>query len=139
MSSVSTWKAPEIGDLVWCNFPEDARLQPGPKPRPAIVVAVDERLDGCMVQVIPGTSQRVDQLYAGEFAILKSNLAAFKLAGLTSETKFQFGSMLNLPWTSNFFKVPPLSRHGETPVLGTLHASVMRSFFAAYEAIKDRL
>lgn len=92
-----------------------------------------------MVQVIPGTSQRVDQLYAGEFAILKSNLAAFKLAGLTSETKFQFGSMLNLPWTRNFFKVPPLSRHGETPVLGTLHASVMRSFFAAYEAIKDRL
>lgn len=133
MSSVSTWKAPEIGDLVWCNFPEDARLQPGPKPRPAIVVAVDEKLDGCMVQVIPGTSQRVDHMLNTTFRI------AFKLAGLTSETKFQFGSMLNLPWTSNFFKVPPLSRHGETPVLGTLHASVMRSFFAAYEAIKDRL
>ena len=139
MSSVSTWKAPEIGDLVWCNFPEFDRQQPGPKPRPAIVISVDEKRDGCMVQVIPGTSQRIDQLYAGEFAILKTNPAAYKLAGLSAETKFQFVNMMNLPWTSNFFKVPPLPRYGETPVLGSLHASVMRSFFAAYEAIKDRL
>ena len=62
--------------------------------------------DGFAVQVVYGTSQRVDRLMAGEFAILKAaNPSAFALAGLAFDTKFDFKSLLNLPWTDAFFKV----------------------------------
>ena len=34
------WALPEPGDIVWCVFPELPDLEPGPKPRPALVVTV---------------------------------------------------------------------------------------------------
>lgn len=131
----SAWRSPAAGDIVWCNFPEAPVLAPGPKPRPALVLAVVTHEDGVKVHVAYGTSQRVDRLKAGEFACLKSkNADAFAMAGLSFDTKFDFKSVAELPWTEDFFKVPPRAPHGQTPKLGTLHPSLMRAAKAAYEA-----
>src|SRR5690606_10272707 len=35
-----SYPTPEVGDIVWCRFPEHEVLKPGPKPRPAIVLSV---------------------------------------------------------------------------------------------------
>lgn len=91
--------------------------------------------DGVVVQLVYGTSRRVDRLMRGEFSILKaSNLGAFALAGLAFDTKFDFKVAIDLPWTEHFFNVPPRAPHGQTPRLGTLHPSLMRAARAAYEA-----
>ena len=34
------WPSPEAGEIVWCHFPQDQLPEPGPKPRPALVVKV---------------------------------------------------------------------------------------------------
>ena len=131
----SVWRPPAAGDIVWCRFPQAPGLDPGLKPRPALVLAVMTHEDGVVVHVAYGTSQRVDQLKAGEFACLKSsNADAFAMAGLSFDTKFDFKAMVELPWTEDFFKVPPRAPHGQTPKLGTLHPSLMRAAKAAYDA-----
>ena len=133
-----TWAPPSPGDLVWCWFPELPDMAPGPKPRPALVTAVVTQADGFVVQVVYGSSQRVDRLRAGEFAILKaSNPSAFALAGLAFDTKFDFKGLLNLPWTDAFFKVAARARYGQTPKMGSLHASLMRAAKAAYDAAQN--
>lgn len=134
-----TWRPPEPGDLVWCWFPEWPATVPGPKPRPALVVEVVKREDGVAVHVVYGTSQRVDRLRAGEFAISKANNpVAFALAGLSFDTKFDMKVTLELPWTGRFFKVPPRAGHGQTPKLGTLHPSLLRAVKAAHDAVSSR-
>jgi hypothetical protein len=56
-----------------------------------LVLEVIEREDGIEVAVVYGTSQRVDKLSAGEFAITRvGNAAAYKAAGLSHDTKFDF-------------------------------------------------
>jgi len=133
------WKSPSAGDLVWCWFPEWPASPSGPKPRPALVAAVETREDGVVVHVVYGTSQRVDRLKTGEFAILRaSNPDAFALAGLAFDTKFAFKAVMALPWTEQFFKVPPLAPRGQTPLLGTLHPSLMRAAKAAFDAAASR-
>jgi len=75
------WPLPAPGDIVWCRFPELPRQSPGPKPRPALVLEVIEREDGIEIAVVYGTSQRVDKLSAGEFAITRpGHAAAYKAA-----------------------------------------------------------
>ena len=134
-----TWKAPSPGDLVWCWFPESPAMTPGPKPRPALVAEVVTQEDGVVVHAVYGTSQRVDRLKVGKFAILKAtNPSAFALAGLAFDTKFDFKVVLELPWVDQFFKVPPRAPHGQTPKLGTLHPSLMRAAKAAYDAAASR-
>jgi len=134
-----TWKAPSPGDLVWCHFPDSPAVTPGPKPRPALVVAIVTHEDGVVVHVVHGTSQRVDRLKAGEFAILKANNpSAFALVGLAFDTKFDFKVVLELPWAEPFFKVPPRAPQGQTPKLGTLHPSLIRAAKAAYDAAASR-
>jgi len=133
------WAAPAPGDMVWCWFPELPAKAPGPKPRPALVVSVETHVDGIVVQVVYGTSQRVDRLTAGQFAIRKdANPSAFVLAGLAFDTKFDFKVLLELPWTDQFFNVPPRASHGQTPKLGTLHPSLLRAAKAAYDAAIGR-
>ena len=123
--------------MLWCHFPEIPDTAPEPKPRPALVLGLVNREDGLSVKVIYGTSQRVDRLRAGGFAILRSlHPAAYALAGLSYDTKFDFGALVELPWSSLFFKVPPQARHGQTPNIGTLHPSLMRAARAAYESVK---
>jgi hypothetical protein len=95
--------------------------------------------DGVVVVVVYGTSQRVDRLTAGQFAIRKdASPSAFALAGLAFDTKFDFKVLVELPWADPFFKVPPRAPHGQTPKLGTLHPSLIRAAKAAYDAAAGR-
>jgi hypothetical protein len=129
------WTPPNVGDILWCHFPTLPGLDPGPKPRPALAVQVTTKDDGVVVAVVYGTSQRLDRLLAGEFALrLAQNPAAFALAGLSFDTKFNFKQRLELPWTDAFFKVPPKAPHGQNPKLGTLHPSLMQAARAAHLA-----
>jgi hypothetical protein len=131
------WPAPAVGDIVWCRFPELPDLQPGPKPRPALVTSVEIRSDGVNVGVAYGTSQRVDKLLAEEFSITRNfHPQAFLLAGLAEDTKFNLGEAVELPWQDRYFGVPPRPKHGQTPKLGTLHPSVYQAAAAAYVAAR---
>ena len=129
------WPAPEPGDIVWCR--QRPRDKPGPKPRPALVLAVTQRADGIEVNVAYGTSQKLDRMLAGEFAIRKAdNAAAYALAGLSYDTKFSLTETLLLPWNSEFFAVPPEPAHGQIPKLGTLHSGMMKAVEAALRATR---
>jgi hypothetical protein len=133
------WALPAPGDVVWCLFPEVPGLVPGPKPRPALVIAVERREDGEMVRVVYGTSQNVTRLTTGEVAITQAqHPAAYTLAGLAYDTKFDFKVTVDLPWTQRYFKVPARSPHGNTPKMGTLHATVHRAVETAYRAAASR-
>jgi hypothetical protein len=128
-------KLPAPGDIVWCLFPHIPKLEPGPKPRPALVVGVETREDGSVVTVVYGTSQNIGRLRMGEVAIVQArHPAAYALAGLAHDTKFDFKAMVELPWTDRYFKTPPRSPHGNSPQLGTLHATIMHAVEAAYRA-----
>ena len=122
------WPAPEPGDIVWCRFPQRPRDKPGPKPRPALVLAVTQRADGIEVNVAYGTSQKLDRMLAGEFAIRKAdNAAAYALAGLSYDTKFSLTETLLLPWNSEFFAVPPEPAHVYQSGRGGLRGAAPRS------------
>lgn len=125
---------PAPGDIVYCRFPEELGT-PGPKPRPALVVGTGfSRSEKDSVRVAYGTSQRVTELHSGEFAIYPNDGAAFQLSGLSYPTKFDLRRTAVLPYTEEWFCVPPAARHGYTPKLGTLHPSLMKRAQAAYAA-----
>lgn len=132
---MARWISPTPGDIVWCRFPQLPKRNPGPKPRPALVLDVTELEDGTKVTVIYGTSQGLNRLYAGQFTIARqANAAAYSTAGLSYDTKFDFKQKIELPWNEDFFAVPPNTPHGQTPKLGSLHASMMRAALAASQA-----
>jgi hypothetical protein len=136
---IQHWQLPAPGDIVWCLFPQLPNIEPGPKPRPAIVVSVEQKEDGDLVSVVYGTSQNVTRLKSGEVVITQSShAAAYALAGLAYDTKFDFTRIIELPWTERYFKVPLRNRHGNTPKMGTLHATVMHAVEAAYRAAASR-
>ena len=129
------WALPAPGDIVWCCFPHLPGLEPGPKPRPAMVLAVERREDGDLVRVVYGTSKHLLRLRAGEVAITQAqHPAAYALAGLAHDTKFNFNAMIDLPWSDRYFKAPPLKPHGNHPLLGSLHATMLHAVEAAYRA-----
>lgn len=133
------WSAPAPGDIVWCLFPELPGSSPVPKPRPALILSVEHREDGDIVRVAYGTSQKLNRLRTGEVAITQSQQpAAYALAGLSYDTKFDFNAIVELPWTARYFKPPPKSRYGNNPKLGTLHATVLRSIESAFRAAMAR-
>jgi PemK-like, MazF-like toxin of type II toxin-antitoxin system len=125
---------PRPGDIVWCLFPEDRKLVPGPKPRPALVVRIGEIEGAPAVVVAYGTSRRVTELHAGEFAISRGDGDAFKTSGLSFDTKFDLSRLVELPFTVKWFGVPPGAPHGQTPKLGLLHPTLMRRASAAFSA-----
>lgn len=133
------WKLPSPGDIVWCLFPEIPELEPGPKPRPALVLRVDRREDGDVVSVAYGTSKNLSRMRSGEVAITKlKNPAAYALAGLACDTKFDFRAIVDLPWTDRYFKVPTRNLHGNTPKIGTLHATILHSVEVAYRSALEQ-
>ena len=133
------WPLPVPGDIVWCRFPELPKHFPGPKPRPALVVEVVAREDGVEIAVVYGTSHRGDRLSAGEFAITRLGYAAaYKAAGLSHDTKFDFKQTARLPWRDKFFAVPPRPPNGQRPLMRTLHASLMKAAAAAHTAERQR-
>jgi len=78
------WPAPEAGEIVWCHFPENKGINPGPKPRPALIVKVfDDQAPHFIVLVAYGTSQKTDQLRSGEFLIADHEAAAYQVAIVT--------------------------------------------------------
>lgn len=91
------WAEPTAGDIVWCHFPDD--IQPRPKPRPALILAVfDDDAPQFTVRVAYGTSQRTTTLHRGEFSILRErNPAAYESAGLSYDTKFDLRQSVDLP------------------------------------------
>jgi hypothetical protein len=130
------WSEPAAGEIVWCHFPDS--ISPRPKPRPALILTVfDDNAPEFEVQVAYGTSQRVTSLHQGEFAVSKeNNLAAYKSAGLSYDTKFDLKQAIDLPFTTQWFSIPPAAPHGQSPKLGTLHPSLVRAVQAAFRAIK---
>ena len=99
---------------------------------------VEVREDGVAVTVAYGTSQKLNRLLAGEFAITKlANPAAYSAAGLSFDTKFNVKQAVALPWTDEFFAVPPKAPMGQNPKLGSLHASVYRAAQAAHQAAQS--
>lgn len=127
---------PKPGDIVWCQFPRHASLKPGPKSRPALVLKVGEKESESWVQVAYGTSQKVDKLFAGEFAITPADGDAYLTSGLSYPPKFNLASTFELPFNEDWFGVPPGAPHGQVPKLGVLHPSLMRRAQAAMEAVK---
>lgn len=135
----TNWKLPAPGDIVWCLFPELPDIEPGPKPRPALVMRVDRDDTDDFVSVVYGTSKQLARLKTGEVAIKKaSHPAAYALAGLTADTKFDFKVIVDLPWSDRYFKVPVRNTHGNTPKLGTLHATILHAVEVAYRAAASR-
>ena len=130
--------APRAGDIAWCRFPQRGLPGPGPKPRPALVLRVGEHAGRPVVEVCYGTSQKTDQLYAGEFAITPTDDAAFTAAGLSYPTKFNLGETFELDFNDLWFAVAPGAPHGQTPKLGLMHPSLMRRAAAAARAAKKR-
>ena len=134
-----TWALPAPGDIVWYLFPEVPNIEQGPKPRPAIVLRVELRDDGGQVSVVYGTSRNLTRIKGGEVAITKTkNPSAYALAGLAYDTKFDFKVIVDLPWSDRYFKVPARAPLGNTPKLGTLHATILRAVEAAYRAASMR-
>jgi len=98
------------------------------------VLRIGENQGRPVVEVAYGTSQKVDRLYAGEFAITPADQAAYEAAGLSYPTKFNLGEMFELDFNDEWFGVPPGAPHGQTPKLGVLHPSLMRRAKAAFDA-----
>jgi hypothetical protein len=130
---VRWWSEPAAGDIVWCHFPDN--ITPHPKPRPALIVTVfDDHAPEFTVEVAYGTSQKTTSLHRGEFGIYQNqNASAYKAAGLSYDTKFNLGQTVELPFSTQWFSVPPGSLTQE-PKLGLLHPSLMRALEAAYRA-----
>lgn len=127
------WAEPTAGEIVWCHFPDT--VSPRPKPRPALVLAVfDDDAPQFTVRVVYGTSQRTTTLLRGEFSILRErNPVAFAAAGLSFDTKFDLRKCVDLPYSTDWFSVPPAAPHGQNPKLGTLHPSLVRAVEAAFK------
>ena len=137
MAATADWFFPPApGDIVWCRFPERKLSGPGPKLRPALVLRVGEADGNPVVEVAYGTSQKVDSLYAGEFAITPSDGTAYEAAGLSFPTKFNLRETFELDFNGEWFALPPGAPFGQTPKLGVLHPSLMRRARAAFEAAK---
>jgi hypothetical protein len=132
------WDEPIAGEIVWCRFPHN--INPRPKLRPALILVVfDDDAPQFEVRVAYGTSQRTTVLYRGEFAILRErNPAAYEAAGLSYDTKFDLRHVVDLPYTAEWFSVPPAAPLGEKPTMGTLHPSLVRAVEAAIRAAADR-
>jgi hypothetical protein len=76
--------------------------------------------------------------WRGERPILRDrNAAAFDAAGLTYDTKFDLKQSIDLPYTTEWFSVPPAPPHGQTPKLGVLHPSLVRALQAAFRAATE--
>lgn len=119
---------PAPGDIVWCCFPEVIGT-PGPKLRPALVVAVSSQ-DHAVI-VVYGTSQKTNRIYPTEFVIDPAD-AGYAVSGLSFRTKFDMDRELKLPFDSDWFApAPGLTPQLPLPKLGVLHACFWKAAKAA--------
>lgn len=134
-SEIIWYAMPSAGDIVYCRFPQDFIAKPGPKPRPALILAVGDGDGGYEVIVAYGTSQRVTDLVRGEFAINANDSPAFEKSGLSYPTKFDLRKTVRVPFNSLWFGPPPSPRGSQTPKLGELHATCSKKLNAAYSGL----
>lgn len=122
---------PEPGDILWCYFPQKLG-EPGPKPRPSLVVKVAEEDNAVMV--VYGTSQKTNKIFSSEF-LLKSDEAGFSVSGLAYDTKFDMSTLVKLPYDSDWFDIAPMKSGTipTSPVLGVLHPSYMPALIKAHK------
>lgn len=114
---------PAPGDIVWCRFPESVGV-PGPKPRPALVLAIAAAHHA--VIVVYGTSQKTGTLYPTEF-VLDPNDANFSVSGLSLRTKFDMAHQVKLAFNTDWFApAPGLMPNMPLPKMGILHPSYVR-------------
>lgn len=133
------WDQPLAGDIVWFYFPNEPQKKPAEKPRPALILSVyDDNAPEFGVLVAYGTSQRVKQLYAREFAVTAADGDAYKAAGLSYDTKFNLGRTVDLPFNDEYFAVPPAAPYAQRPKLGVLHPALMKRAAAAWSAARSR-
>jgi mRNA-degrading endonuclease toxin of MazEF toxin-antitoxin module len=118
--TVRPWETrPKAGDIVQCRFPEDKLGHPGPKDRPALVIAVEadpEDGSASIVRVAYGTSRDVERRYPGEMTVLATD----PMAGLDRDTKFDLGNTVRLPFDTEWFAPSPSRRFGDHPKRGAL-------------------
>ena len=131
------WAEPTAGEIVWCYLSKD--VTPRAKPRPALIMTVyDDDAPNFEVRVAYGASKRCTTLHSGEFTISSTgHRAAYDMAGLSYDTKFDLKRAIDLPYTSEWFAVPPAAPHGQIPKLGTLHPSLVLALQAAYRAATE--
>lgn len=132
--SIRYFAPPKPGDIVWCRFPQEKSLQPAPKARPALVLRVGEIEGHPAVAIAYGTSQKVERLFPGEFAILPADGAAYTASGLSYPTKFNLARSVELPYNDRWFAVPPGAPFSQQPKLGVLHPALMKRAQAAFSA-----
>jgi hypothetical protein len=125
---------PQAGDIAWCRFPHRGAFVPGPKPRPALVIDIGRLRDEPAVEVIYGTSRKLERLYPGEFSIAPEDGDAFAASGLSYPTKFDTARSVFLPYNDEWFSVPARAPYGQIPKLGVLHPSLVRRAKAAFAA-----
>jgi len=133
------WAQPLAGDIVWSYFPDELQKEPAEKPRSALILSVyDDNAPEFGVLVAHGTSQRLKQLYAGEFSITAADGDAYKAAGLSYDTKFNLGRSVDLPFNDEYFAVPPAAPNGQRPKLGVLHPALLKRAAAAWSAAQSK-
>lgn len=115
---------PVPGDIVWCHFPESVG-RPGPKPRPALVLALAPAFKA--ITVAYGTSQKTDRIYQTEFLVDTSD-PNFALTGLSVPTKFDMGKQVQIPFNTDWVaKAPSLFPNIPLPKLGVLPAGLVKA------------
>lgn len=97
------------------------------------IVEFDDGKPG--VRVAYGTSKKVTELRAGEFAITPADGPAYTHSGLSYPTRFDLKSLEDLPYTDAWFRVPRGQPFGQSPKLGILHPSLVRRAQAAFNAL----
>jgi len=122
--------------ISWCRLPETKTLNPAPKAEPALVWRVGKIAGQTAVAIAYGTSQNVERLFPGEFAIAPTDGAAYTVSGLSYPTKFNLTRSVELSYDDRWFAVPPGAPFGQQPKLGVLHPSLMRQAQAAFMAVK---
>ena len=114
---------PAPGDMVWCLFPETVG-RPGPKPRPALVLAVAPDLKA--ITVAYGTSQKTDRIFPTEFLIDLTE-PNFALTGLSAPVTFDMGNQVQIPFNSDWVaNAPSPSPNTPPPKLGVLPPSFVK-------------
>jgi hypothetical protein len=128
---------PEPGDIVWCWFPliEDVE-SPGPKKRPALVVAVSE-LDQAVI-VVYGTSKHTHDINPGEF-VMDPDDGGFSSSGLDERTKFDLKRRHKLFFDSEWFAAAPgVHTSSPLPKMGSMHSSYNTALNKAVRHIKSK-
>lgn len=110
-------------DIVYCSFPALPINEPAPKPRPALVLAVNDDRIPQMLYVASCTTQKIDKKFSGDFTIAPADGDVFKKTGLREETKIVLSSATWLPYDDMWFKPDPASK-SKTPRMGALNVEL---------------